>query len=151
VKLWGRDQTGWFEVKPTFFKTSLCINAYQSPNGWHAELKMLEAINNFFETEWAMSAKDIELMCKPLPAPAQVDYSAPVRRRGPVLKHDWHAIDGEIARRCHDNSGRIHVPKSESRLAGDILQWCEDMNRPQPSESEMREAVKAICAALRKV
>jgi hypothetical protein len=75
---------------------------------------------------------------------------SPARRRsGPVLKHDWHAINGEIARRCHDKSRRISVPENESKLAADVLQWCEDMGRPQPADSAMRDAVKAICAALR--
>jgi hypothetical protein len=84
-------------------------------------------------------------------AEAAIKDGPPLRRRGPVLKPDWHAIDGEIARRCHDKSGRVVVPKNELKFAGDMLQWCVDTDRPEPSESEMREAVKAICAALRKI
>lgn len=77
--------------------------------------------------------------------------SKPLRRRGPPNTHEWHAICGEIARRCHDQSGRIAVPKNESRFASDMLLWCEGQYGCEPAESEMREAVKNICAALRKV
>jgi|SRR6516162_7326573 len=96
-------------------------------------------------------AADFERLYPTAPAAAAVRPAdePPLRRRGPVLKHDWHAINGEIARRCHDKSGRICVPKSESKLAAVILQWCVDTGRPQPADSEMRDAVKAICAALR--
>jgi hypothetical protein len=85
------------------------------------------------------------------PAPSKEPRNIPPRRRGPVLKHDWHAICGEIARRCHNKSGQVVVPKSESKLADDVLGWCEETDTPSPAVSEMREAVKAICAALRKV
>jgi hypothetical protein len=72
------------------------------------------------------------------------------RRRGPVLKHQWHAIDGEIARRCINPKTRLlKIPKSERKLAKDLLGWCHEKYEKEPAESEMREAVKAICAALR--
>jgi len=74
----------------------------------------------------------------------------PERRRGPVTTHDWHSIDGEIARRCIDpKTGRVLVPKSERMLARQMLAWCQEKYEKEPAESEMREAVKAICAALR--
>jgi hypothetical protein len=72
------------------------------------------------------------------------------RRRGPATTHDWHSIDGEIARRCIDTkTGRVRVPKNETALAHRVLQWLEDQDLGQPAESEMREAVKRVCAALR--
>ena len=85
-------------------------------------------------------------------APHQSDDTParPERRRGPVLKHDWHAIDGEIARRCINPQTRLlEIPKSERKLANDMLGWCREKYDKEPAESEMREAVKAICAALR--
>jgi hypothetical protein len=78
------------------------------------------------------------------------DTRPPERRRGPILKHEWHAIDGEIARRCINPKTRLlEIPKSERKLAADMLEWCQQKYEKEPAESEMRDAVKAICAALR--
>ena len=87
----------------------------------------------------------------PLPTtPASHIAQAPQRRRGPPTTHDWHGIDGEIARRCIDpKSGRVRVPENESALAAAILQWLSDQDIEPPAESAMRDAVKRICAALR--
>lgn len=74
------------------------------------------------------------------------------RRRGPATTKDWHSIAGEIARRCIDpKTGRVRVPKNESALARSVNQWLEDRDLGQTAESDMREAVKRICAALRTV
>jgi hypothetical protein len=74
----------------------------------------------------------------------------PQRRRGPATTHDWHSICGEIARRCVDRkTGRVSVPENESALADAVLQWLSDQDLGQPADSEMPEAVKRICAALR--
>jgi hypothetical protein len=49
------------------------------------------------------------------------DTGPPQRRRGPVLKHDWLAIAGEISCRCIDpNTGRVAVPEKESALVADM-------------------------------
>jgi hypothetical protein len=78
------------------------------------------------------------------------DTRPPKRRQGPILKHDWHAIDGEIARRCiNPKTQLLEIPKSERKLAADMLEWCQEKYEKEPAESEMRDAVKAICAALR--
>jgi hypothetical protein len=85
----------------------------------------------------------------PLPGDKTIalDTASSLRRRKGV--HDWFAICGEIARRCHDKTGRLVVPQNENKLAGDVLQWCEDKWERQPPVSDLREAVKAVCAALR--
>jgi hypothetical protein len=76
---------------------------------------------------------------------------APQRRRGPVTTHDWCSIWGEIACRCIDpKSQRLRIPKSERKLARDMLTWCQTTYGQEPAESEMREAVKGVCAALRR-
>jgi hypothetical protein len=73
-------------------------------------------------------------------------------RRGRVRVHDWHDIDAEIARRCIDpETGRVRVPESESKLVAEMLEWCDKRNRKEPPRSEMHEAVRRICAALRTV
>jgi hypothetical protein len=76
----------------------------------------------------------------------------PARRPGPRPKYKWHDIDGEIARRCVDpKTGRVRVPHNERRLAAAMLEWCQNKYGygREPVESEMREAVKRMCAALR--
>jgi hypothetical protein len=87
------------------------------------------------------------------PASAKGDGTKPPRRRtGPVPTHDWHSICGEIACRCVDpKTKRVQVPKNESRLAQAMLQWCQDNYGLEPAESEMREAVRRVCATLRQV
>jgi hypothetical protein len=84
-------------------------------------------------------------------APATHASPKPPRRRtGPVFKHDWHTIDGEIARRCHDKSGRLSIPKDENKLAEAVGDWLADEGRNVPSPSDLREAVKLVLAALRR-
>jgi hypothetical protein len=76
----------------------------------------------------------------------------PERRRGPATTHDWHTIDGEIARRCiNPTTGRVAVPKKEHALASEMRTWCKDQGWAEPAISEMSEAVRRICAALRTV
>ena len=76
----------------------------------------------------------------------------PRERPGPPTTHDWFAICGEIARRCIDPQTRcVVIPPSENRLAEEVLGWYYDLTDRRPAESEMRKAVKEICAALRKV
>jgi hypothetical protein len=76
----------------------------------------------------------------------------PLRRRGPATRHDWFLICGEIARRCIDpKTGGVQVPQKESALADEILQWLENQDLAQTAKSDMREAVKCVCAALRNV
>jgi hypothetical protein len=68
-------------------------------------------------------------------------------------KYEWDAIYAEIARRCIDPKTRqVKVPKNEHKLAEDMrLRWCADTNRAAPGLTDMRDAVHAICAALRKI
>jgi hypothetical protein len=84
-------------------------------------------------------------------APHQSDETRPPeRRRGPVTTHDWHSIDGEIARRCIDpKTGRVAVPKKENALVTEMRTWCKEQGWAVPAISEMSEAVRRVCAALR--
>jgi hypothetical protein len=78
------------------------------------------------------------------------DTRPPERGRGRILKYDWLAIAGEIARRCIDPKTRLlKIPKSERRLAKAMLEWCQEKHQKEPAHSQMREAVKIVCAALR--
>jgi len=95
-----------------------------------------------FEKLWPTAVTPSERPADPLQPPS--------RGRGRPKTHDWHSIDAEIARRCIDpKTGRVTVPKNESKLAADVLQWLTDQDIGQPAESEMREAARRVCAALR--
>jgi hypothetical protein len=87
----------------------------------------------------------------PAITPGEKDNQAPSpRNAGRPRVYEWHAIDGEIARRCIDpKTGRLRVPANERKLSRDVLEWCGDKIAREPTESEMRKAVKAVCAALR--
>lgn len=73
----------------------------------------------------------------------------PKRLRSWVTRHNWVKISAEIARRCLDPSGRAVVPKNESRLVEGVLQWCGDTFGFAPTDSDMRDAVRTVCATLR--
>ena len=73
----------------------------------------------------------------------------PQRRRGRSPLHDWHMVDGEIARRCHDLSGRLAVPEKESPLVDEMIDWYVKEKHRHMSPSTMRDAVRKVCAQLR--
>jgi hypothetical protein len=135
------------EVKPSFWRDHLGLEIVDG----RAQVVARRALEPG-EYRYTVSERDVRQLwpVSEVSTETTAGVESPARRRGPVLKHDWHAIDGEIALRCHDKSRQISVPKNESKLAADMLQWCVDTGRPQPADSEMRDAVKAICAALRK-
>jgi hypothetical protein len=92
------------------------------------------------------------------PAAAAAPPSAPSKESNRTLrrretKHPWFEICAEIARRCIDpKTQRVEVPTNEAELLEAILQWCSDtLEHGEPARSEVREAVKIICAALRKI
>jgi hypothetical protein len=75
----------------------------------------------------------------------------PLRRRGPLNTHDWHTIDGEIALRCIDpKTGRVCVPKKGSALVADMRKWCEEQGWSVPGRGPMSEAVRRVCAVMRR-
>jgi hypothetical protein len=85
-------------------------------------------------------------------APQLDETRPPERRRGPVTTHDWHSIDGEIARRCIDpKTSRVAVPKKENALVAEMRTWCKAKGWAVPAISEMSEAVRRVCAPLRTV
>jgi hypothetical protein len=86
----------------------------------------------------------------PLPTPPSEEPKRTLRRWS--AKYEWDTIYAEIASRCIDFKTRqVKVPKNESKLVEAVLQWCEDNNKPQPGMTDMHGAVRAICAALRKI
>ena len=83
-------------------------------------------------------------------SPAAIE-APPPRPRGSPRTHDWFSICGEIARRCVNPASRVVVPEKENALVNKMLYWLDDQNIARPAASEMAEAVRRVCAALRKV
>jgi hypothetical protein len=129
------------EVDPGFIRTHLVVKARHVARRWSAEIEATRALAKPVEAyTWEVVASDIEALTR-----TRADPSPP-RRRGRATTHDWFGICAEIARRCIDpKTGRVRVPKSERALARAMLAWCQN----EPAESEMREAVRQVCAALR--
>ena len=90
---------------------------------------------------------------EPEPPSSEIDRildDLPRRPVGRLPQHNWRAIDAEIARRCIDpKTKRVRIPKSERRLARDMLNWCQRNYGKEPAESDMRASVGAVCEALR--
>jgi hypothetical protein len=129
------------EVKPEFLAGHLRVSVEKTTGGgWTAKMTAIRALERpVNEYEWTVSASDVgHLVEKP-------KLESPRRRPGPVTTHDWIAITAEIAFRC-----RAEVPKNEREFAKAVLQWCEDTYDKSPAESEMREAVKQVCARFRR-
>jgi hypothetical protein len=88
----------------------------------------------------------------PVIVPSKMPLDPPPRRRGAPQRYDWGIICGEIARRCIDpRTGRVRVPDNESALVKAVLDHLAENGHDCPSVSMMREAVKHMCAALRRV
>jgi hypothetical protein len=122
------------------------------PDRWHASIgdDRWDAVPGEYEFDakevWALLSRADDRSSK---HPAD-SLLPPPRRRGPVVTHDWFSICGEIARRCIDpKTGRVQVPEKEHALAVEVRKWLKDQDKGQPALSEMREAVKRVCAALR--
>jgi hypothetical protein len=143
-------------LAPDYITMALKVVARpEEDGGWRAEVvsstrEAWEHPPDYYR--WELDAAEVKALL-PLPTGRQADnVQLAARRRGPPTTHAWHTIDGEIARRCIDpRTGRVHVPKSESKLAKDVLVWCQEQGWAEPAVSEMREAVKRVCAALRTV
>jgi hypothetical protein len=102
----------------------------------HFEYKNIRAPGDVVLSLWPKRAEDVR----------------PRGRPGPPTTHDWFAICGEIARRCiNPKTKGLAIPRSENKLAEEVLGWYYDLNNRRPAESEMRKAVKQVLAALREV
>jgi hypothetical protein len=132
-------QVDGVKVNSNFFATHLRVSVEKtSGGGWTAKMTAIRALRRpVNEYEWAVSASDVDRFEK-----SKSESSR--RRPGPVTTHDWIAISAEIAFRCCNG-----LPKSERKLADDMLQWCEDIYDKSPAESEMRAAVKQVCDRFR--
>jgi hypothetical protein len=114
---------------------------------YHDRSRRFDAREHFFV--WAAA---LERLCPTTsasaPAPSK-KANRTLRRRH--SKYVWDEICGEIARLCHDKSGRVCVPENESELAEKVLQFCQNTYECEPPPSELRKTVSVICAVLRQV
>ena len=150
----GRLETAKLDISPDGSETVTSLN----PSDWR-QLKVLggRVAGNFEGGYFFVRRADLDkhysiaATTTMMAAHQSDDTRPPQRRRGPILKHQWHAIAGEIARRCINPKTRLlEIPKIERKLAADMLGWCQERYGQEPAESEMRDAVKEICAALRR-
>ena len=119
-----------------------CDRSHRSLDGREYFFVWAEAFERLCSTEASVPAP-------PPPAPSK-EPKRTLRRRH--SKYPWNEICGEIARLCIDpGTQRVRVPKNESELTEKVLQFCLDTLGCEPPVSDMREAVAAICAALRKI
>ena len=124
------------EVKPSFFIRHVYVATDEVAGGWVARLKMLVAVK--MPKEWTVTGIEGLLESK---------SELPRRRPCPATTHEWHTICGEIAVVATTNLCSV-VPKNQSKLAEDVLEWCELKYGMSPAESEMREAVRRVCDQL---
>ena|SRR5215471_15509556 len=109
----------------------------------------LDALNVAFERRYRAAVAERE-KCDAAAAPRSEEPNRSLRRRS--TKHPWNKICGEIARLCIDPKTRcVRVPKNETKLADAVLLFCQNTLKCDPPASDMREAVAAICNALRKI
>jgi hypothetical protein len=73
----------------------------------------------------------------------------PPRKRGPANTHDWHTIDGKIMRHLLDAAHRLAIPENESSIVKAVLDEYAEADC-YISDTEVREAVRRVCAELRK-
>jgi hypothetical protein len=145
-KFWQRLKITWMGLSEPALVEGVVGGQPLEISGWAFFVRTAD-LDKHYPVASAASPPDVVQ-----PPPRPVGTQPPPRRRGPATTKDWHSIDGEIARRCIDpKTGRVRVPKNESALARDVLQWLEDQGLGQPADSEMREAVRRVCAALRTV
>jgi hypothetical protein len=137
-KLVGRNQVAHLSV------LDICDDA--DPDHWHAVVgdDRWDSAPSGYELD-ATEVRDLLL-----PDPSG-HMPALTRRRGPPVRDEWFTICGEIAFRCIDpKTGRIRVPKNQSKFAEDVLLWCQNEHGLYSALTTVREAVKRVCAALAK-
>jgi hypothetical protein len=146
-----------YRLRPEFWQEQILWLDKGAKDADHLRIDYRDRSRSFDGREYFFVRADIfERLCStevlvaaPPPAPS-TEPKRILRRRH--SKHAWNEICAEIAAGCIDPETRhVRVPSNESKLKEDVLQWCVDTNRPQPVDSEMREAIKAICARLRKI
>ena len=118
-----------------------------------ARTEMQAAIERMDMAEARAEAAEARVKAMVSEPPSEIDRileTSPRPRGGAPRKYQWHDINAEIARRCHDpKTGLVKLTKSERKLARELLEWCHTTYNEEPAESVMREAVAAMYAALR--
>jgi hypothetical protein len=93
-----------------------------------------------------------------LPVPGKELSNTPRQKPGPPTVHNWFAIWSEILRRCiNPQTGLIALPKSRGKpkselsIAEDVAVWYEDKYKRSVGVTDVRAAVKDICAVLKDI
>jgi hypothetical protein len=158
---WCRQGTRWEEVKPPHHEQHIEPKEFWQRlqfTIFNNRVRCWSEDDEFRGGQWVIyvHGEDLDklwptaLAAASTAIPTDDPLKPPQRRRGPVVTHDWFSICGEIARRCIDpKTARVRVPNKGSSLVRDMLEWCEEQGWAKPARSEMSEAVRRVCEALR--
>jgi hypothetical protein len=144
------------QLTPSFWEGGNYVYTRPWPNDW-TQIEVLDIgqdASSLYYLFRALLEQRYRLLGETSPAPttptAAVDQEPPLppRKRGPANTHDWHTIDGKVMRYCFDADGRLAVPENESLITKAVLQDYADSDR-DISETEVREAVRRVCAEAR--
>jgi len=149
-----RPGAGFLAVKlPSSAAAARAVSDFRAEE--QAKSKLAQRAKKEAEAMGMASASDAAASTPPLSTlmsmPKPSEPPLPQRKRGPANRHDWHTIDGMIMRCCFDAHGRLAIPEKESRIVETVLDEYAARDAPvHISESELREAVRRVCAELRK-
>jgi len=130
----------------------LLVVAHEADGRWTASIEGTFQVGGVLPTDvWEFEIDKVKTLRASASNRLPDDTQPPPQRRGPVPTHDWFSICGEIARRCIDpKTSRVRVPKKGSSLVVDMRGWCETRGWAAPARSEMSEAVRRVCAAMKR-
>jgi hypothetical protein len=117
--LCGRYANGeWFPVSQDWFAQHLIIKAREAPDGWHAEVDFTKGVDRFAETEWAVSANEIEALYE--------DEDVPSTRRGRKTQFDWDVIQTEFYGRLYYERVSPDADINVEDCADKLMVWCAE-------------------------
>jgi hypothetical protein len=119
IPLWGYKDRRCFETD--LDRYSLCIDVYQTPDGWQASLKMQPGrigIADFDSYWWAYSKKKVDALCE-----SSVEDIEHSRRRGRKVKYEWPVYQAEFFGRLFFNDVGPHDEVNVEQMADDLMTW----------------------------
>ena len=143
VVLWGSKDDRWSEIDMDRY--GLYIGVYQTPDGWHAEVKMQPGrigIADFDAYKWAFAVTDLNALCKSV----DKDKTLPGATRGPKVKFDWPVFQAEFYCRLDRDAVGPHDKINVEERAAKLITWggnskdIGEKNTPKPTAIEEKVA-----------
>jgi hypothetical protein len=100
----------------------LYFDVYQTPDGWHASVRMKPGgigLTDFDAYRWAFSAERVNALCEPIAE----DRAPPGARRGRKVQYDWPVFQAEFFGRLFFNDVGPHDEINIERTADDLMTW----------------------------